>query len=171
MSNDFKLDVGQANELKGAFGKNGWTNSEIKNLCKGSILAEVKEFLAKGGRKSLRSIDDQSARVIKRVTKHEEEHDQQFDPVFLNFLDSGGEKFKDCGSLKNDLKRVMESCLSNHQLVVIRSLFGIDCPELEIDEIARDLGLSKSEIADILHSGLKKLRKPKRKELLKQHLG
>ena len=33
------LDVGQANELKLAFRRAGWTNADIKRLCEGDILA------------------------------------------------------------------------------------------------------------------------------------
>ena len=34
------LDVGQANELKLAFRRHGWTNEDVKSLCEGDILAQ-----------------------------------------------------------------------------------------------------------------------------------
>ena len=42
MSNLETLDVGQANELKLAFRRHGWTNEELKRLCEGNILAKVR---------------------------------------------------------------------------------------------------------------------------------
>jgi hypothetical protein len=42
---DLMLDVGQANELKLAFCRAGWTNDEIKALCKDDILSKVLEFV------------------------------------------------------------------------------------------------------------------------------
>ena len=39
------LDVGQANELKLAFRRNGWTNEEVKKLCEGSILGELRKVM------------------------------------------------------------------------------------------------------------------------------
>ncbi len=38
---ELMLDVGQANELKLAFRRCGWTNEEIKSLCVGQTLADV----------------------------------------------------------------------------------------------------------------------------------
>ncbi|MES2953315.1 MAG: hypothetical protein V4674_02045 [Patescibacteria group bacterium] len=38
---ELSLDVGQANELKLAFRRTGWTNAEIKMLCEGSKLRKV----------------------------------------------------------------------------------------------------------------------------------
>jgi hypothetical protein len=54
-TNDLMLDVGQANELKLAFRREGFTNDEIKKLCEGSILAGVKNVLI--GRSEIKSID------------------------------------------------------------------------------------------------------------------
>ncbi|MFH0912563.1 MAG: hypothetical protein V1807_02825 [Patescibacteria group bacterium] len=39
--NELMLDVGQANELKLAFRRAGYTNAEIKKLCEGDILATL----------------------------------------------------------------------------------------------------------------------------------
>lgn len=40
-NNDLMLDVSQAHELKLAFRRNGWKNSDIKALCEGDVLADV----------------------------------------------------------------------------------------------------------------------------------
>lgn len=42
---DLMLDVGQANELKMAFRRADYSNDEIKQLCEGSILADVRRVL------------------------------------------------------------------------------------------------------------------------------
>ena len=45
MSSDLMLDVGQANELKLAFRKANYTNDDIKRLCEGNILTNVRNVL------------------------------------------------------------------------------------------------------------------------------
>ncbi|MDE1970495.1 MAG: hypothetical protein KGI50_02875 [Patescibacteria group bacterium] len=45
MSEELMLDVGQANELKLAFRRAGFTNQEIKTLSEGDLLARVREVL------------------------------------------------------------------------------------------------------------------------------
>jgi len=43
--NELILDVGQANELKLAFSRNGWTNADIKKLSEGDFLANVLKLM------------------------------------------------------------------------------------------------------------------------------
>jgi hypothetical protein len=45
MSNDLMLDVGQANELKLAFRRADFSNDDIKRLCEGSVLTDVRSVL------------------------------------------------------------------------------------------------------------------------------
>ena len=45
MSNDLMLDVGQANELKLAFRRADYSNDDIKRLCEGNVLADVRRVL------------------------------------------------------------------------------------------------------------------------------
>lgn len=42
---ELMLDVGQANELKLAFRRHGWTNEEIKRLCEGTVLGDVRRVI------------------------------------------------------------------------------------------------------------------------------
>lgn len=42
---DLMLDVDQAGELKAAFRRGDWTNSEIKSLCEGDVLARVRRVI------------------------------------------------------------------------------------------------------------------------------
>ena len=45
MDAELMLDVGQANELKLAFRRAGWTNADIKKLCEGETLSQLLPFL------------------------------------------------------------------------------------------------------------------------------
>jgi hypothetical protein len=42
---DLMLDVDQAGELKAAFRRGNWTNAEIKTLCEGDVLADVRRVI------------------------------------------------------------------------------------------------------------------------------
>jgi hypothetical protein len=42
---DLMLDVDQAGELKAAFRRGNWTNAQIKKLCEGNALAEVRDVV------------------------------------------------------------------------------------------------------------------------------
>ncbi|MDO8594006.1 MAG: hypothetical protein Q7R93_00635 [bacterium] len=42
---DLMLDVDQAGELKAAFRRGNWTNQEIKRLCEGNVLADVRRVV------------------------------------------------------------------------------------------------------------------------------
>lgn len=42
---DLMLDVDQAGELKAAFRRGNWTNAEIKKLCEGDILTQVRNVV------------------------------------------------------------------------------------------------------------------------------
>jgi len=52
---DLMLDVDQAGELKAAFRRGNWTNAEIKRLCEGDILAQVRDIIR--GRLELKAIE------------------------------------------------------------------------------------------------------------------
>ncbi len=63
MSDDLMLDVGQANELKLSFRRNGWkTNEEIKRLSEGSLLAGVLSVL--NGTAKIKPITEDASRWI-----------------------------------------------------------------------------------------------------------
>jgi hypothetical protein len=42
---DLMLDVDQAGELKAAFRRGDWTNGQIKKLCEGNILSQVRQVI------------------------------------------------------------------------------------------------------------------------------
>lgn len=41
MNDEFKMSTGQAHELALAFGRNNWSNAEVKKLCEGDFLAKI----------------------------------------------------------------------------------------------------------------------------------
>lgn len=50
---DITLDVGLALKLKNAFGRNGWTEKNIDDICEGDKLARVLRFVENGYRLSV----------------------------------------------------------------------------------------------------------------------
>ncbi len=48
--NELMLDVGQANELKLAFRRNGWSNADVKKLCEGDMAAKILPVVREHGR-------------------------------------------------------------------------------------------------------------------------
>ena len=56
MDTELMLDVGQANELKLAFRRHGWTNGEIKKLCEDDILAHLLPFVREYGKATVAMI-------------------------------------------------------------------------------------------------------------------
>ncbi|MBI2476403.1 MAG: hypothetical protein HYV67_04150 [Candidatus Taylorbacteria bacterium] len=83
MSN-LMLDVDQAGELKAAFRRGGWTNSEIKQACQGRFLSDVRGILLGKARIVTLKTDDTSETVIidpiVRI-------DRSVRPVYPDFLD------------------------------------------------------------------------------------
>ncbi len=41
MEDKFTMSTGQAHKLAMAFGRNGWTNADVKELCGGDLLAQI----------------------------------------------------------------------------------------------------------------------------------
>jgi hypothetical protein len=54
-NNDLMLDVSQAAELKLAFRRNGWNNSQIKTLSEGDLLGKVLQVIT--GQAEIRMIE------------------------------------------------------------------------------------------------------------------
>lgn len=91
------LDVGQANELKLAFRRTGWTNEELKRLCEGNILADVRNVLLGHAEvKMLRHVIDCDADPFVPAGWKVEEHRKQgflrWDPARVQFFLSDHQK-------------------------------------------------------------------------------
>ncbi len=59
MTTELMLDVGQANELKLAFRKHGWTNIDIKKLCEGNILTHILPLVREFGETKTPTVEAQ----------------------------------------------------------------------------------------------------------------
>jgi len=97
MSNDLMLDVGQANELKLAFRRAGYSNDEIKKLCEGSTLADVRSVLL--GQAEIKIVDhviDCNADPVLpngwKVEEHQKTGSFKWDPKHVPFYLSKSQK-------------------------------------------------------------------------------
>ncbi len=63
MDTELMLDVGQANELKLAFRRSGYTNADIKKLCEGDILARLLSIV-RGDNEFLKLISGSESLVL-----------------------------------------------------------------------------------------------------------
>ena len=108
MSNDLMLDVGQANELKLAFRRAGYSNDEIKQLCEGNTLADVRNVLL--GCAEIKAMEhvincdtDPFVPSGWRVEKHEKSGSFRWDPKQVQFYLSKSQK-KDGSIVGNKLR-------------------------------------------------------------------
>ncbi len=85
MDTELMLDVGQANELKLAFRRHGWSNAEIKKLCEGNLLAHLLLLVREYGAVMTEHPIDCDAdpfipRYLKEVASHQKGGRFVFDP-------------------------------------------------------------------------------------------
>jgi len=123
---DLKLDVDQAGELKAAFRRSDWTNEEIKKLCEGNILAEVRQVIEGNAEiKTLEHVIDCDANPFVPNNWTIEEHQKsgmfKWDPAQVKlYLSESQSKGKAIGGhdLRKDLrgKPVMNACIRDYLL-------------------------------------------------------
>ncbi|MEK7576751.1 MAG: hypothetical protein AAB482_03600 [Patescibacteria group bacterium] len=87
---EIMLDVGQANELKLAFRRAGYTNADIKKMCKGDVLAQMLPVIRSFGKVDVVSnIIDCDANPSIPQGWHVEEHrkggELKWDPAKVKF--------------------------------------------------------------------------------------
>ncbi len=97
---DLMLDVGQANELKLAFRRTDWNNDDIKRLCEGNVLADVRSVLR--GHAFINVIQyviDCDANPFNpwandgfTIEEHQKGGQWKFDPKQVEFFLSSGQK-------------------------------------------------------------------------------
>jgi RNA polymerase primary sigma factor len=73
-------------------------------------------------------------------------------------------------SLSNEIKRTL-SVLSDKERSVLECYFGIGCPEMSLEAIGEELGLTKERTRQIKEKALKRLRHKSKSKLLKKYLG
>lgn len=126
MRNLETLDVGQANELKLAFRRTGWTNEEIKRLCEGNTLAEVRDVLL--GRAEIKSLQFSfTIPALSRLAKSE-------------ICSKYGFKSVECdNSPEGEVVMVLETVLRNGE----SSIDGKEY-EMRLRTVSGQLGLSQA---------------------------
>jgi hypothetical protein len=87
---DLMLDVGQANELKLAFRRANYTNDDIKRLCEGTVLSDVRNVLLGHAKvKILRHVINLNADPFIpngwKVKHHEQGGSFKWDPAQVQF--------------------------------------------------------------------------------------
>ncbi len=73
-------------------------------------------------------------------------------------------------SLSNEIKRTL-SVLTDKERSVLECYFGIGCPEMSLEAIGEELGLTKERTRQIKEKALKRLRHKSKSKLLKKYLG
>jgi RNA polymerase primary sigma factor len=73
-------------------------------------------------------------------------------------------------SLKREIERVLAT-LTERERDVIRYFFGINCPEMTLEEIAEAFELTRERVRQIKEKAIRRLRHTSRSKLLKTYLG
>ena len=114
MDTELMLDVGQANELKLAFRRSGWTNAEIKKLCEGNLLARLLPLVQDDGKNAIIQAEqhlidcdaDPFTPSVCTVESHKKGGQFAFDPakikLYFSPTQQGGKRIKG-NKLRKDL--------------------------------------------------------------------
>ncbi len=73
-------------------------------------------------------------------------------------------------SLSIEIERALAT-LTKREADVIRYFFGINAPEMSLEEIGSHLGLTRERVRQIREKAIRRLRHSSRSALLKQYLG
>ena len=73
-------------------------------------------------------------------------------------------------SLSTEIERVLQ-ILAPREREIIKSLFGIGCQEMTLEEIGERLDLTRERARQIKEKAIRKLKKPSASILLKSYLG
>lgn len=123
---ELMLDVGQANELKLAFRRAGYSNDEIKQLCEGNVLADVRNvLLARAEIKLVEHLINCDADPFLpngwKVEEHQKGGQFKFDPAKVeSYLSNPQRNGKSIGGhkLREELKGkpVLNACVLDYLL-------------------------------------------------------
>ena len=73
-------------------------------------------------------------------------------------------------SLGTEIERALQ-ILTAREREIIKSFFGIGCPEMTLEEIGERLDLTRERVRQIKEKAIRKLKKPSASKLLKSYLG
>lgn len=92
----------------------------------------------------------------------------------LDVLVNNDSPFADRGLINESLKKEIEralSTLTERERDVVRLFFGINCPEMTLEEIAERFSLTRERVRQIKEKAIRRLRQTSRSKLLKTYLG
>lgn len=73
-------------------------------------------------------------------------------------------------SLREEIKRALQT-LNERERIIIEAFFGINQPEMTLEEIATRMALTRERVRQIKEKAIRKLRKGTKNKLLKSYLG
>jgi RNA polymerase primary sigma factor len=74
-------------------------------------------------------------------------------------------------SLATEVNRALEKTLQGRECDIIKSFFGIGCPEMTLEEIGEKFDLTRERVRQIKEKAIRKLRTSPHGKLLKSYLG
>ncbi|MDD2995908.1 MAG: RNA polymerase sigma factor RpoD/SigA [Paludibacter sp.] len=74
-------------------------------------------------------------------------------------------------SLSKEIERVLAHTLSDRERDIVKKFFGIGVPEMTLEEIGDEFGLTRERVRQIKEKAIRKLRPTSKSKLLKSFLG
>ncbi|OJX90590.1 MAG: RNA polymerase subunit sigma [Paludibacter sp. 47-17] len=74
-------------------------------------------------------------------------------------------------SLSKEIERVLENALSDRERDIVKKFFGLGVPEMTLEEIGDEFGLTRERVRQIKEKAIRKLKPHSRSKLLKSFLG
>jgi RNA polymerase primary sigma factor len=74
-------------------------------------------------------------------------------------------------SLSREIDRVLASTLAERERDIVRKFFGIGTPELTLEEIGDEFGLTRERVRQIKEKAIRKMKQNSKSKLLKTYLG
>jgi RNA polymerase primary sigma factor len=74
-------------------------------------------------------------------------------------------------SLSREIDRVLARTLAERERDIVRKFFGIGTPELTLEEIGDEFGLTRERVRQIKEKAIRKMKQNSKSKLLKTYLG
>ncbi len=74
-------------------------------------------------------------------------------------------------SLSTEIERVLANALSDRERDIVKKFFGLGVPEMTLEEIGDEFGLTRERVRQIKEKAIRKLKPHSRSKLLKSFLG
>lgn len=155
--------VGDLNRINKAFNKLEQTHERMPSA------EELADDVELPREKVLRAIQI-SGRHISVDAPFKEDEDNSL----LDVMENKESPVADTSLIKESLKREIDrtlNILSEKERAVIESFFGIGRPEMSLEEIGSQFGLSRERTRQIKEKAIRRLRQSSKNKLLKSYLG